>query len=122
MMSWLYVLIASLCEICWMYCLKYFKWRDLYSFRFNHLLLSKANLLLLVPGFGYVLFGVGNIVFFSKAMHGISASKAFAIWMGVALIGSKLVDSFLLKEAVTPMQLVFLGLILIGVVGLKMVN
>jgi quaternary ammonium compound-resistance protein SugE len=122
MIPWLFLLLASCCEICWIYSLKYFKWATLLSFKFSLLFTSKENLLLLVPGFGYILFGVGNIIFFSKAMHKIPASTAFAAWMAVALVGVKLVDTFALKTPVSMMQLVFIGFILIGIIGLKLVQ
>ena len=119
-MAWLFLFIASICEICWIYCLKYFKLKALLSFKFSLLFTSLDNLKLLVPGLGYVLFGVGNILFFSKAMKQIPASVAFACWMAVALIGVKLVDAILLKESVSLMNLLFLVCILVGIIGLKL--
>ena len=118
-MAWIYLLIASTCEICWIYSLKYFSLKKLLSFKISLLFTSKENMLLLAPGVGYILFGVCNIIFFSKAMKLIPASVAFAIWMAVALIGVKLVDVLVLKESVSLAQILFILLILIGIVGLK---
>ncbi|HXC04140.1 MAG TPA: SMR family transporter [Bacteroidia bacterium] len=118
-MAWIFLLIASVCEICWIYCLKYFKLKALLSFKFSLFFSSVDNLKLLIPGLGYVLFGVGNILFFSKAMKQIPASVAFASWMAVALVGVKLVDTFLLKESVSGISLLFIALILVGIIGLK---
>ncbi|MFI5148275.1 MAG: DMT family transporter [Bacteroidia bacterium] len=118
-MAWIFLLIASVCEICWIYCLKYFKLKTLLSFKFSLLFTSLDNLKVLLPGLGYIIFGVGNILFFSKAMKQIPASVAFACWMAVALIGVKLVDTLVLKESVSMMNLLFIGLILIGIIGLK---
>jgi quaternary ammonium compound-resistance protein SugE len=117
-MAWLFVLIASLCEICWTFSLKYFSWAKLKQFSFLKLT-DTNNLILLLPGFCYLLFGVGNIIFFSKAMHHIPASTAFAAWMAVALIGIKLVDVFVVKVPVSLPQIGFMMLILIGIIGLK---
>jgi quaternary ammonium compound-resistance protein SugE len=77
------------------------------------------NLILLAPGFCYILFGVGNIIFFSKAMNDIPASVAFACWMAVALVGVKLIDTFVLKVPFSMPHLLFIGLILVGIIGLK---
>jgi len=121
-MAWIFLFIASCCEICWIYCLKYFQLKKLMTFKITLLFSDKDNFLLLLPGLGYVLFGVGNIICFSKAMHSIPASIAFAAWMAVALVGVKLVDTIALKEPVSLAQLVFIAFILIGIIGLKITN
>jgi quaternary ammonium compound-resistance protein SugE len=118
-MAWIYLLIASCCEICWIYSLKFFSLKKLLTFKLTLLFSDKDNLFLLAPGVGYILFGVGNIICFSKAMKDIPASVAFAAWMAVALLGVKLVDSLVLKEPVSLFQLVFIGFILVGIIGLK---
>ncbi|HEV7232399.1 MAG TPA: SMR family transporter [Bacteroidia bacterium] len=117
-MAWLFLFIASCCEICWIYSLKFFSWKKLSLFSFSNLF-TLDNLALLLPGLGYILFGVGNIICFSKAMKSIPASVAFAAWMAVALIGVKIVDVAILKEPLSIPQIVFMLLILIGIVGLK---
>jgi quaternary ammonium compound-resistance protein SugE len=119
MISWIYILIASSCEIGWIYSLKYFNFKQLMTFRITRLFVSWENFLLLAPGLGYIGFGVGNIIFFSKAMKHIPASAAFATWMAVALIGVKLVDVLVLKETVSLPNIVFMTLIVIGIIGLK---
>lgn len=77
------------------------------------------NLIVLLPLMGYIGFGLANIYFFSLAMKQIPASTAFAIWMGVILAGVKMIEVFLFKEAIKPMDYVYLALILIAIVGLK---
>jgi quaternary ammonium compound-resistance protein SugE len=119
MLAWIYLLIASGCEICWIYSLKNFQFKKLMEFKFSHLFTDKDNFLLLLPGLGYILFGVGNIICFSKAMKQIPASVAFAVWMAVALVGVKVVEVAILKEPISLMQLLFIGFILVGIVGLK---
>ena len=66
MISWLYILIASSCEIGWIYSLKYFNFKQLQTFKITRLFISWENFMLLAPGFGYIGFGLGNIIFFSK--------------------------------------------------------
>jgi len=122
MIAWIYLLIASTCEICWIYSLKNFQFKKLLEFKFSLLFTDKANFMLLVPGLGYIIFGVGNIICFSKAMKSIPPSVAFAVWMAAALIGVKLVEVIMLKEPVSMVQLVFIIFILIGIIGLKVYN
>jgi quaternary ammonium compound-resistance protein SugE len=52
-------------------------------------------------------------------MKEIPASTAFAIWMGVTLAGVKMIEVFFFKDAIKPMDFVYLGLILIAIIGLK---
>jgi quaternary ammonium compound-resistance protein SugE len=60
------------------------------------------------------------VIFFSKALNVIPASTAFAIWMGLALVGIKIVDTLVLKEAFRWVHVVYIGFILIGIIGLKL--
>ena len=73
-----------------------------------------------MPAVLYVLFGVINIIFFSKAMEKIPASMAFAVWMSLALVGVKLTDIIILKESFSLLNLLFFLLILIGIIGIKL--
>jgi len=73
----------------------------------------------LLPAIGYVGFGVANVFFFSKALNVIPASTAFAIWMGIALVGIKIVDTVVLKEAFQWVHVFYIGCILVGIIGLK---
>ena len=73
----------------------------------------------MIPAICYVAFGVGNVFFFSKALNVIPASTAFAIWMGMALVGIKIVDTLVLKEAFHWAHVFYIGCILVGIIGLK---
>ncbi len=88
-------------EVCWNYSLKYTKIADIKAIDWSHFFSGTAGIMALVPAICYVGFGVGNVIFFSKALNVIPASTAFAIWMGLALVGIKIVDTLVLKEAFT---------------------
>ena len=81
---------------------------------------TKEGLVLLFPALLYVIFGIINIVFFSKAMQKLPASVAFAVWMSLTLIGVKIADIVILKESFSYLNLFFLLLILIGIIGIKL--
>jgi len=74
---------------------------------------------ILAPFAGYIVFGVGNIIFFSMAMKQISATTALAAWMGLTLIGTKLAEIYLFRQPSNLYQFLYISLILIGIVGLK---
>jgi quaternary ammonium compound-resistance protein SugE len=52
-------------------------------------------------------------------MKEIPASTALAVWMGTALVGVKLVEILFLKTPYDYWQFFYIGLILVGIVGLK---
>jgi quaternary ammonium compound-resistance protein SugE len=118
-MAWIYLLIAAVFEICWTFSLKFVsikKFREIqWKGFFNH----RENWVTLAPFAGYVVFGIGNVIFFSMAMKDIPASTALAIWMGLTLIGIKLVDIGYFKEPYNYYQFLYMALIVIGIVGLK---
>ncbi|HMI61622.1 MAG TPA: SMR family transporter [Puia sp.] len=118
-MAWIYLLIASLFEIAWTFSLKLMSVKKLKAIQWRSFFGQISNWAVLAPFAGYVLFGIGNIVFFSMAMKEIPASTALAVWMGTALIGVKLVELFLFKGTFDVYQFVYMSLILIGIVGLK---
>jgi quaternary ammonium compound-resistance protein SugE len=68
---------------------------------------------------GYVVFGVANIIFFSTALKHISPAVGFAAWMGLTMLGIKLIDSLYFKQPTSLGQVVFMAFILIGIIGLK---
>lgn len=120
MRAWIYLIIASLFEVAWIYSLKLMQFKKLLTMSFVEIFTSKVGLLMLLPPIGYVAFGLGNIIFFSRAMKSIPAAIAYASWMGVALVCIKIIDTTVFKESISFPQVVFLLLILIGVIGLKL--
>ena len=120
MISWFYIVIAAVCEVCWIYSLRYLEFKTLIKTNILQLFSTRAGLLLLLPALLYVVFGITNIIFFSKAMQKIPASAAFAVWMAIALAGVKITDVVLLKESFSFMNLFFLALILVGIIGIKL--
>ncbi len=119
-MQWLYLIIAALLEVGWIFSLKKFSFAELKKFSFQLVIDQPQTATgLLLPLVGYILFGLGNIYFFSLAMKHIPASTAFAIWMGLTLAGVKLVEVLILKHETKPIDLVYLAMLVIAIIGLK---
>ncbi len=119
-MQWLYLFIASLFEIGWIFSLKKLSFAEIKKVSIQAMTQHPTdNFIVLLPLLGYIGFGLANIYFFSLAMKEIPASTAFAIWMGVTLAGVKLIEVLLFKEAIKPIEFLYLGLILVAIVGLK---
>jgi quaternary ammonium compound-resistance protein SugE len=119
MKYWISLLVASCWEVCWIYSLKYISWEKIKAIKLAQLFHGRTSLEALLPVLGYILFGVLNISFFSYAMKGIPASTAFAVWMGLALVFSKICDIYFFNQAFSYMQVASMLFILVGMVGLK---
>ncbi|MFN0049117.1 MAG: DMT family transporter [Cytophagales bacterium] len=118
-MNWIYVLVAAIFQILWIFNLKYLNWDNI-KLLFVDFEFSK--LLALLPLVGFIAFGLGNAIFYSLAIKTIAASTAFAVFIGIALIGAQLIEVFFYKEPINIWQIVFLGLIVVGILGIKMTS
>ena len=119
-MQWLYLIIAAVFEIGWIFSLKRLSFSQIKKISFQSITQQPAdNLLILLPLLGYIAFGLANIYFFSLAMKHIPASTAFAVWMGMTLAGVKLIEIAYFKETIRAMDFIYLALILVAIVGLK---
>lgn len=70
-----------------------------------------------------VLMGIFYIVTFillSRALLYFEVGKAYAIWSGVGTAGIAVIGVLYFKEPVSAAKVVFLGLIIVGVVGLHL--
>ena len=119
MNPWVSLIVASFLEVCWIYSLKLLDFKKIISMHITRLFTQMEGWLALLPLMGYIFFGLGNIYFFSMAMKGIPPSTAFAAWMGLALVLTKIVDVTILKTSWSWPQVFCFLLILAGVAGLK---
>jgi len=118
-MAWLYIFIAAVCEVAWTYSVKYLDFKKILAIKWLSFFSTVDNTLFLLPLLGYIVFGLANVLCFSLAIKEIPPSTVLAVWMGITLVGVKLVDVHLFKEPYNFMQLFYMLLILIGIVGLK---
>ncbi len=118
-MAWFYLFIASIFEIAWTFSLRFLSVKKLKSVEWRGFFTHPSAWAAIWPFAGYIVFGLGNVIFFSMAMKEIPPSTALAVWMGAALVGVKLVEVFFLKGETNVWQVVYMGLILVGIVGLK---
>lgn len=118
-MRWLFLILASICEICWFYCISYLNEvtvQELLSFSFIY---RPDSILIALSIVGYAGFGIANIVFFAKALQKIPAAVAFSVWSGLALAGMTLLDGLFMHVSLNLYQIGCIGLIILGVIGLK---
>ncbi len=74
----------------------------------------------ILPIFLYILFSISNIVFLTMAMHDIPASIAYAVWTGLVIAVSTVIDQIVLKNGFNWLKYLFLLMITLGIIGLKL--
>ena len=104
-MAWVYLLIASAFEVEWAITMKY-------SEGFTRLWPSVACIA------GLVL----SIVFLAMAVRTLPMGTAYAVWTGIGAATTAILGMILFNEPRDVARLVCLGLIVTGVVGLKLVS
>ncbi|GMK38165.1 QacE family quaternary ammonium compound efflux SMR transporter [Paenibacillus sp. CCS19] len=68
---------------------------------------------------GAVISGILSFYCLSMALRDIPISTAYGIWTGIGSAGSVLLGMFLFGESKDWRKLLFIGMIIIGVIGLK---
>ncbi|GAA1757408.1 multidrug efflux SMR transporter [Nonomuraea bangladeshensis] len=102
-MAWLLIIAAGLFEVVMAYSLK------------------------LTNGFSAlwpsVAFGVSAVLSFgllAMALKNLEVGTAYAVWTGIGAVGTATLGMIALGEDTSPLKLISIGLILLGVVGLNL--
>lgn len=104
-MAWIYLLIAGLLEIIWAVGLKYTE-------GFSRLWPSVWTIAAMVASVGLL----------SIALKTIPVGTGYAIWTGIGAAGTAILGMVLFGESAAVLRLVCLGLIVAGIVGLKLAS
>jgi len=102
-MSWLLLILAGLLEIGWAIGLKY-----------------TEGFTRLWPSIGTVTAMVLSMVLLGIAMKALPVGTAYAVWVGVGAVGTVILGIVLFGEPADALRLVSVGLIIAGIVGLKL--
>jgi quaternary ammonium compound-resistance protein SugE len=101
-MSWIYLIIAGVFEICFAVSLKY-----------------SASFTKLVPTILFTLFTILSYFFLNKAMGTIPLGTAYAVWTGIGAFGVAVIGIIILKEPADFWRLFFMVTLIGSIVGLK---
>jgi quaternary ammonium compound-resistance protein SugE len=104
-MAWIYLLFAGLMEVAWAIGLKY-----------------TEGFTRLWPTVGTVTAMVVSIAFLGLALKTLPVGTAYAVWTGIGAVGVAILGIVLFGESAAAARLVCIGLILAGIVGLKLVT
>ena len=104
-MPWLILVLAGLFEVAWAIGLKY-----------------TDGFTRLWPSIGTGAAMVISLGLLGLAMKSLPVGTSYAIWVGVGAVGTAILGIVLLGEPATAGRLVSLGLIVAGIVGLKLAS
>ncbi|MGX1789445.1 DMT family transporter [Bosea sp. NPDC055332] len=104
-MSWLLLTGAGLLEIVWAIALK-----------------QAGGFTRFWPSLIGIVSAIVSFVMLSLALKQLPVGTAYAVWVGIGALGVALAGIVTLGESASPMRLGLLALILIGVIGLKLVE
>jgi quaternary ammonium compound-resistance protein SugE len=104
-MAWGYLFVAGLFEVAWAIGLKYTQ-------SFSRLTPS----LLTLAGMGL------SLGLLSLALRTLPIGTAYAVWTGIGAVGTAALGIYLFGEPATALRLVCIGLIIAGIVGLRLVT
>ena len=73
-----------------------------------------------VPSVLMFVFYIASLTALTFALKKFDVSTAYAIWSGVGTTLITIVGFYLFKESMSPMKIISIGLIIIGVIGLNL--
>ena len=104
-LAWSYLVLAGLLEIVWAIGLKY-------THGFSRVLPSVVTITAMIA----------SILFLALALRAIPVGTGYAAWTGIGSIGTAILGIALFGEPATAARLACIGLIIAGIVGLKLVS
>jgi quaternary ammonium compound-resistance protein SugE len=63
---------------------------------------------------------IASIALLGLAMKHLPVGTAYAVWTGIGSVGTVILGIVLLGDSAAPLRLVCVGLIVLGIVGLKL--
>ena len=104
-MAWVYLIAAGLLEIVWAIGLKY-----------------TEGFTRLGPTAITVAAMVASVVLLGIALRELPVGTGYAIWTGIGTVGTAVLGIMIFQEPAAALRLARIGLIIAGIVGLKLVS
>jgi quaternary ammonium compound-resistance protein SugE len=103
-MNWVYLFFAGIFEIGWAIGLKY-------TDGFTRIVPTLLTLASMIVSLGLL----------GLALKTLPVGTAYAVWTGIGTVGTAILGIYLLGEPATAIRLACIGLIVSGIIGLKLV-
>ena len=104
-MAWVWLVLAGLLEVVWAVGLKY-----------------SEGFTRVVPSVVTAVAAAASFWLLAVALKHIPLGTGYVIWVGIGAVGTALVGMWLFQEPATAARLVCIGLIVAGIVGLKLTS
>jgi len=102
-MAWILLLVAGILEVGWAIGLKY-----------------TEGLTRLWPSVFTLAAMTGSVILLGIAMKSLPVGTSYAVWVGVGAVGTAILGIILFGESANAGRLASLGLIVAGIIGLKL--
>ncbi|TCL71454.1 multidrug efflux SMR transporter [Rhizobium sp. BK251] len=76
----------------------------------------------LIPALLTVATGLSSVFLLSLSLRTLPVGTGYAVWTGIGAAGTATVGIVVLGDSLAPMRLLCIGLILAGVIGLRLVS
>lgn len=104
-MAFIFLILAGILEIGWAVGMKY-----------------TNNFTKLMPTSLTIISMIFSLYFLSLAMKDIPLGTAYAIWTGIGIVGTCVLGIILFGESTSILKFIFIGCILVGIIGLKLIK
>jgi quaternary ammonium compound-resistance protein SugE len=104
-MAWVLLGIAGILEIAFAFCMK-----------------RSEGFTQLIPGLFTAATGLSSVFLLSLSLRTLPVGTGYAVWTGIGAAGTAILGMAVLGDSAAPLRLLCIGLILAGVIGLKLVS
>jgi quaternary ammonium compound-resistance protein SugE len=104
-MAWVFLFIAGILEIGWAIGLKY-----------------TEGFTRLVPSGLTIAAMVGSVALLGLALRDLPVGTGYAVWTGIGTVGTAILGIYLFHEPASALRLGCIGLIVAGILGLKLAS
>lgn len=101
-MAWVYLVVAGLFEITWAIGLKY-----------------AEGFTRLVPSVITIVGMILSVILLGLALRELPVGTGYAVWTGIGTVGAAILGMILFQEPATALRMGCIGLIVVGIIGLK---
>jgi quaternary ammonium compound-resistance protein SugE len=102
-MPWIYLMLAGLLEVVWAIGLKY---TEGFTRLWPSVITTSAM--------------IASIVLLAMAVKSLPIGTAYAIWTGIGAVGAVILGIVLFGDSASPLRLACVGLVVLGMLGLKL--